>query len=89
MGVNVLLAVERNGKAVAIGRVTDRRTVLQVARRCIQEKRSQTAMICRADRELGIVARGELRHVEQTLGLMIPALASPEHQRPRTATGGR
>lgn len=74
MGVNVLLTVERNGKAVAIGRVNDRRTVLQVARRCIQEKRTETAEICRADAELGIVAAGECRHTEQVLGMLIPEL---------------
>jgi hypothetical protein len=74
MGVNVLLTIERNGKAVAIGRVKDRRTVLQVARRCLHEKQLETAEVCRADAELGVVARGELRHTEQVLGMLIPEL---------------
>ncbi len=74
MGVNVLLTIERNGRVLSLGSVKDRRTVLQVARRCIREKQLETAAVCRVDRELGIVARGELRQVEQTLGAMIPGL---------------
>ena len=47
MGVNVLLTVERDGKAIAVGRVKDRQTVVRVARRCIREKRLEVAEVGR------------------------------------------
>lgn len=74
MAINVLLSIERDGRAIAVGRVTDPKTVLHVARRCIREKRLETANACRVDSELGFVARGELRHTEQILGMLIPGL---------------
>jgi hypothetical protein len=77
MGVNVLLTIERNGKALTLGRVKDQLTVLQVARRCIREKQIEADLVSRVDAELGVVARGELRQVEQTLASLLPRLGRP------------
>jgi hypothetical protein len=74
MAVNVLLTVERNGRAVALGRVKNQEIVRQVARQAIMEKRAEAQLVSLVDRELGIVARGELRQIERILGSLISGL---------------
>lgn len=67
----LLIALEGEGRALPLARVTNPRLLAEAARSVIGDKRREADDLSRQDTALGVCAREELARIERTLGALI------------------